>query len=316
MQTHEMRCRLPEISDESILQEYVKEHFDNGEKSISASMGLSSSVYSEWVEKIHRNADTGDSTFGRSLLYLCFDEDRLVGLLSIRYELPEELRNKYGDIGYGVRPSQRNKGYATAMLKHALSVCREKGMDKVVIGCFKDNQASAATIKKNGGKLIAENGNYKEGLISQYYLIDIQNTDDGRVIAACGNDCTACPRYVKHPYEKTDEELHHTAELWMKIGYRDCIVTNEEIACTGCKSENRCRYHVIECCSVKGIRTCAECAAYPCERMKECFRITGSFEPLCREVSKGKEYDQLRKAFFEKKENLDMLKKLIEENRK
>jgi hypothetical protein len=40
------------------------------------------------------------------------------------------------------------------------------------------------------------------------------------VIAACGNDCAACPRYAAHPYEKTDEELHHTAELWMKIGYQ------------------------------------------------------------------------------------------------
>ena len=52
-----------------------------------------------------------------------------------------------------------------------------------------------------------------------------------RIIAACGNDCSACPRYVAHPYEKTEEELRHTAELWMKIGYRDHIVTNEEISC-------------------------------------------------------------------------------------
>ncbi|MBP5180704.1 MAG: hypothetical protein J6127_05395 [Clostridiales bacterium] len=36
----------------------------------------------------------------------------------------------------------------------------------------------------------------------------------------------ACPRYVAHPYEKTEEELHQTAELWMKIGYRDHIVTD------------------------------------------------------------------------------------------
>ena len=28
----------------------------------------------------------------------------------------------------------------------------------------------------------------------------------------------------------------------MKIGYRDHLVTNEEISCTGCKPENWCRY--------------------------------------------------------------------------
>ena len=47
----------------------------------------------------------------------------------------------------------------------------EKGMEKVILGCFKENLASEATIKKNGGTLITENENYKEGKISQYYLI-------------------------------------------------------------------------------------------------------------------------------------------------
>ena len=37
-----------------------------------------------------------------------------------------------------------------------------------------------------------------------------------KIIAGYGNDCAACPKYVAYPYEKTDEELHHTAELWMK----------------------------------------------------------------------------------------------------
>ena len=125
-----------------------------------------------------------------------------------------------------------------------------------------------------------------------------------KIIAACGNDCAACPRYVAHPYEKTSEELRHTAELWMKIGYRDHIVTNEEISCTGCKPENWCRYQVVKCCEDRGIKTCAECREYPCANMKECFEITKSFEPKCLEVCKEEEYQQLKKAFFEKESNL------------
>jgi len=57
------------------------------------------------------------------------------------------------------------------MLKYALSVCREKGKNRVILGCYKDNLASAATIRKNGGVLIEENDNYEEGKISQYYLV-------------------------------------------------------------------------------------------------------------------------------------------------
>ena len=168
-----MIYRLPELNDKIMLHEYVQEHYDNGETSISASLDLSISDYSEWVEKIQNNAYVGDNEWGKSLLYLCFDEMKLVGLLSVRYELSKTLSEKYGDIGYGVRPSERRKGYATAMLRYALATCKEKGLKRVILGCYKDNFASAATIKRNGGVLFAENDNYTDERTSQYYLINL-----------------------------------------------------------------------------------------------------------------------------------------------
>ena len=168
-----MIYRLPQLGDQEILQEYVREHRQSGESSISASHALTSSDYAEWVERIQNNAIHGGEDWGRSLLYLCFDENRLVGLLSIRYELPEELTSQMGDIGYGVRPSERNKGYATAMLRHALNVCREKWMKRVVLGCYKDNVASVKVIRKCGGLLAEEGDNYSEGRVSQYFRIEL-----------------------------------------------------------------------------------------------------------------------------------------------
>lgn len=168
-----MNYRLPEISDEIMLYEYVQEHYDNGETSISASLDLSVSDYSVWVEKMWNNASVGDDVWGKSLTYLCFDEAKLVGLLNIRYDLPKNLSEKYGNIGYGVRPSERRKGYATAMLRYALSICKEKGMKQVILGCYKDDFASAATIKRNGGVLFVENDNYTKEKTSQYYLINL-----------------------------------------------------------------------------------------------------------------------------------------------
>lgn len=130
-----------------------------------------------------------------------------------------------------------------------------------------------------------------------------------RIIAACGNDCSACPRYVGFSYKKTEEELHHTAESWAKIGYRDHVVSNEEIACTGCKPENWCRYHVVKCCENEGIKTCAQCAEYPCENLKECFAVTRAFMTKCRQVCTDEEFEQLQKAFFEKEKNLEEIRK-------
>lgn len=125
-----------------------------------------------------------------------------------------------------------------------------------------------------------------------------------KIIAACGNDCSVCPRYNKAPYEKTAQELHHTAELWHRIGYRDHVVTNEEIACDGCKAENWCRYRVAACTLEHGVRNCGECAEYICDNMRECFEVTMSFEPFCKEVCTDEEYDTIRRAFFEKEKNL------------
>ncbi|MCR5597292.1 MAG: DUF3795 domain-containing protein [Lachnospiraceae bacterium] len=132
----------------------------------------------------------------------------------------------------------------------------------------------------------------------------MQERREVKVLAACGNDCASCPRYIAHPYEKTEEELHHTAELWFKIGYRDHVVTNEEISCTGCKTENWCRYHVVKCCEERGIKTCAECDEYPCDNMKECFEVTKSFEPTCKKICTYEEYERIKRAFFEKEKNL------------
>ena len=135
----------------------------------------------------------------------------------------------------------------------------------------------------------------------------------GKIIPACGNDCSSCPRYTARPYEKTEEELRSTAVLWMRIGYRDRVVPTCEIACMGCGPDNRCRYGAAACCAERSIDTCAECPEYPCGNMKECFRITASFEPKCREVCTDAEYERIGKAFFEKEKNLDGLLNEIRE---
>lgn len=175
-----MEFRLPEISDKHEIISYVEEHYAHGEKDLSASVGLLETSYEKWVEKIYKNADVPDEIWGKSYTYLVFDNKKLIGLLSIRHGLSEELAQIYGHIGYGVRPSERQKGYATKMLKYALKECKKLGFQKVLLGCHKENVGSAKTIIKNSGKLIREENNYIEvnnnwniNLINQYYEIEL-----------------------------------------------------------------------------------------------------------------------------------------------
>jgi hypothetical protein len=125
----------------------------------------------------------------------------------------------------------------------------------------------------------------------------------GKIISACGNDCKACPRHMP----KTDDELQKTAELWFKIGYRNRVVTNDEIKCYGCKTDNWCRYDIVHCVTAKGVDNCGKCEDYPCSKINEAFEKTVAFVPACKKICSSDEYDTMTKAFFEKKKNLDSI---------
>lgn len=52
-----------------------------------------------------------------------------------------------------MRPSARQRGYATEVLRQTLLMAKEKGINRVRVTCSRDNPASAKTILRNGGKL-------------------------------------------------------------------------------------------------------------------------------------------------------------------
>lgn len=168
-----MEYRLPTQNDKDALDFFILEHIRNGEFDILIQQDLFEIDFEKWLHFITTCAQEGKPGWGKSLFLLCIEDDKLIGLLSIRYELSKELEEKYGHIGYIVRPSERKKGYAVRMLLKALDICKECGLKKVLLGCFKDNIASAKVIKKCGGVLIDENDNYEKGKLSQYYMIKL-----------------------------------------------------------------------------------------------------------------------------------------------
>ena len=54
-------------------------------------------------------------------------------------------------MGYGVRRSQRGKGYATKLLEYALKELREASVEKALVTCDENNYASAQVILHNNG---------------------------------------------------------------------------------------------------------------------------------------------------------------------
>lgn len=84
-------------------------------------------------------------------LYIRKSDNKLVEMIQIRHYFNHFLE-LYGEhIGYSVRKSERQKGYAKAMLKSIIPFCKEIGLDNILITCRENNIASEKTILSCGG---------------------------------------------------------------------------------------------------------------------------------------------------------------------
>lgn len=169
-----MNIKLVKLSPE-----YKEQLFDMMDEWLSVEQNFSPYVirrldyhdfdyYLEHLEfKVETDGRVPDST------YFCLDTDRniFVGAINIRHYLNESLLFDGGHIGDGIRPSERRKGYATAMIGLGLEECRRLGIDKVLMVCDKDNIGSAKSIINNGGVL--ENEMISDGVLQQRYWIKL-----------------------------------------------------------------------------------------------------------------------------------------------
>ena len=119
-------------------------------------------------------------------------------------------------------------------------------------------------------------------------------------ITLCGDNCLECPRYNA----RTDDELRRVAELWCRVGWRTTVVSNGEIACTGCSSHRECTYQLVACTREHGVEKCNQCTRFPCRRIRELLERSAAYQQHCKEVCTKEEYAALDKAFFHKESNL------------
>lgn len=88
--------------------------------------------------------------------YWLVSDGVVVGVANLRHALTDALLREGGNIGYGVRPSARRKGFAGELLRRTLRRARELGLSEVWLTCSKANVASVRTILGNGGVFTSE----------------------------------------------------------------------------------------------------------------------------------------------------------------
>jgi predicted acetyltransferase len=112
--------------------------------------------FAAWVQRLTRQSDESvPPAEGRvhATYWWIVEDHNYLGAITLRHELNEELLDRGGHIGYGLRPSARRQGIATWALGEVLDVARKRGIDRVLITCADDNVASARTIERHGGVL-------------------------------------------------------------------------------------------------------------------------------------------------------------------
>ena len=144
---------------------------------INGSAGLDRfSSIEVWFEELKKRSceDTVPKGLVPSSTYLAVREkdNYIVGMIDIRHYLNEYLTQVGGNIGYGVRKTERNKGYAKQMLKLALEKCKELKIKKVLITCDEDNIASEKVILSANAKF--EDIRNVDGENKKRFWIDLQ----------------------------------------------------------------------------------------------------------------------------------------------
>ncbi|MBS4205322.1 GNAT family N-acetyltransferase [Lederbergia citrea] len=169
-----VRLVEPSIEFKEAYVEMIAEWIEAGEKMVPFVLRMDTADFDGMLTELagfKKGIGIPETFVPHTTYWLADENDRIVGCINIRHNLNDRLLKIGGHIGYGVRPSARRKGYASAMLRLALEKAKEMELKKVLVTCNKDNIASAKTIINNGGNLESE---YKEesGNIVQRYWID------------------------------------------------------------------------------------------------------------------------------------------------
>ena len=80
------------------------------------------------------------------------ENGRVLGGIALRGG-PQDLVQRLGHVGYGIRPSERGRGLATWALGQILHEAASLGLARVLVICARDDDACARTIEGNGGVL-------------------------------------------------------------------------------------------------------------------------------------------------------------------
>ncbi len=169
----------PTIERKKDALDYLQEHV-NTKSAINGTGGLNRCLngmtYEEWLTNIINRKNINylenqDLVPETTFFTIRESDNKIIGMVNFRHGLNDKLYRIGGHIGYGIRPSERGKGYSKIQLYLALIEAQKIGLDRVMVNCLNTNEVSERTIKALGG--ISDGQEYdkeKDRIINVYWI--------------------------------------------------------------------------------------------------------------------------------------------------
>lgn len=148
---------VPSMERKQDAFDYIAEHYEyksniNGSGALDKYYAMND--YEGWLKKLEDDYhQIPDEKRVPGLTYFLVRESdkKIVGMINLRLTLNDHLKKFGGHIGYGIRPTERGKGYNKINLYLGLKELDKHGVDTVFMDADLDNPASWKTMEALGG---------------------------------------------------------------------------------------------------------------------------------------------------------------------
>lgn len=175
----------PSMERKNDVIEYMNEHVKynsaiNGTGSFDHV--LEDETYEECMDRYYKIQDNEyaksiDRCPGKTYFLIRKNDNKLIGMINIRHHLSPKMLVHGGHIGYGIRPTERRKGYNKINLYLGLlKALEEFNLDKVMLDCDVKNLGSDKTIQALGGVLERTDIDDYDGVLTNVYWINTKDS--------------------------------------------------------------------------------------------------------------------------------------------
>lgn len=109
----------------------------------------------------------------KTFLLIRKNDNKIVGMINIRWNLTEEMKRFGGNIGYSIRPTERRKGYNKINLYLGLIESQKLGLKRVMLDCDVNNIASSKTLESLGATLDRTEIDPFDGILTSVYWFNV-----------------------------------------------------------------------------------------------------------------------------------------------